>query len=336
MAITYEEIISDLKNRIFKPVYFLAGEEPYYIDLITSYIENKVLPEAEKSFNQIILYADDTNIPSIIDIARRFPMMASHQVVIIKEAQSLKKLDDLVIYLEKPLVSTILVFCYKYKTVDKRTKLYKALESHAVYFESVRLRDYQIPAWIDRYLMTKGIKTDPSASAMLTEYLGTDLHKIVNELDKLIITMPADKPVITTVLIEKNIGISKDYNNFELQKAIGEKNILKANMIVHYFADNPKDNPITLSIASLFGFFSKLLQYHYLTDKSKNNVAAALKVNPFFVKEYENSALKYNVSKTVQIISLLRAFDMRSKGYGDPGTEPGDLLKELVYRILHI
>ena len=336
MAITYEEIISDLKNRIFKPVYFLAGEEPYYIDLITSYIENKVLPEAEKSFNQIILYADDTNIPSIIDIARRFPMMASHQVVIIKEAQSLKKLDDLVIYLEKPLVSTILVFCYKYKTVDKRTKLYKALESHAVYFESVRLRDYQIPAWIDRYLMTKGIKTDPSASAMLTEYLGTDLHKIVNELDKLIITMPADKPVITTVLIEKNIGISKDYNNFELQKAIGEKNILKANMIVHYFADNPKDNPITLSIASLFGFFSKLLQYHYLTDKSKNNVAAALKVNPFFVKEYENSAMKYNVSKSVQIISLLRTFDMRSKGYGDPGTEPGDLLKELVYRILHI
>ena len=336
MAITYEEIISDLKNRIFKPVYFLAGEEPYYIDLITNYIENKVLPEEEKSFNQIILYADDTNIPSIIDIARRFPMMASHQVVIIKEAQSLKKLDDLVIYLEKPLVSTILVFCYKYKTVDKRTKLYKALESHAVYFESVRLRDYQIPAWIDRYLMTKGIKTDPSASAMLTEYLGTDLHKIVNELDKLIITMPADKPVITTALIEKNIGISKDYNNFELQKAIGEKNILKANMIVHYFADNPKDNPITLSIASLFGFFSKLLQYHYLTDKSKNNVAAALKVNPFFVKEYENSAMKYNVSKSVQIISLLRTFDMRSKGYGDPGTEPGDLLKELVYRILHI
>ena len=336
MAITYEEIISDLKNRIFKPVYFLAGEEPYYIDLITSYIENKVLPEAEKSFNQIILYADDTNIPSIIDIARRFPMMASHQVVIIKEAQSLKKLDDLVIYLEKPLVSTILVFCYKYKTVDKRTKLYKALESHAVYFESVRLRDYQIPAWIDRYLMTKGIRTDPSASAMLTEYLGTDLHKIVNELDKLIITLPAGKPVITTALIEKNIGISKDYNNFELQKAIGEKNILKANMIVHYFADNPKDNPITLSIASLFGFFSKLLQYHYLTDKSKNNVAAALKVNPFFVKEYENSAMKYNVSKSVQIISLLRTFDMRSKGYGDPGTEPGDLLKELVYRILHI
>ncbi len=336
MAVTYEEIVSDLKNRIFKPVYFLAGEEPYYIDLITNYIEEKVLLEDEKAFNQIILYGDDTNIPSIIDTARRFPMMSSHQVIIIKEAQSLKKLEDLIIYLEKPLLSTILVFCYKYRTIDKRTKLFKALESHGTYFESPRVRDYLIPGWIERYLMTKGIKTDPSASAMLTEYLGTDLHKIVNELDKLIITMPEGKPVITTSLIEKNIGISKDYNNFELQKAIGEKDILKANMIVQHFANNSKDNPLTLSIASLFGYFSKLLTYHYLTDKSKNNVAAMLKVNPYFVKDYENSAAIYNVSKTVQIISILRTYDMKSKGYGDPGTEPGDLLKELVFKILHL
>lgn len=336
MAVTYEEIMSDLKNRIFKPVYFLAGEEPYYIDLITNYIEDKILPEAEKAFNQMIFYGDDTNIPSIIDTARRFPMMASHQVVIIKEAQTLKKIEDLVIYLEKPLQSTILVFSYKYKTLDKRTKLYKTLENHGVYFESSRIRDYLIPAWIERYLMLKGIKTDPSASAMLTEYLGTDLHKIVNELEKLIITLPDGKPVITTALIEKNIGISKDYNNFELQKAIGEKNILKANMIVHYFANNPKDNPITLSIASLFGYFSKLLTYHYLTDKSKNNVAAILRVNPFFVKDYEVSAAKYSVSKTMNIIGLLRTYDLKSKGYGDPGTESGELMKEMVYRILHL
>ena len=233
MPVTYEEIISDLKNRIFKPVYFLAGEEPYYIDLITEYIQEKVLPESEKAFNQIILYGDDTNIAAIIDTARRFPMMASHQVLIIKEAQSLKKIEDLIIYLEKPLLSTILVFSYKYKVIDKRTRLFKILETHGVFFESARVRDYLIPAWIERYLMVKGIKTDPSASAMLTEYLGTDLHKIVNELDKLIITLPPGKPFITTSLIEKNIGISKDYNNFELQKAIGEKNILKANMIVH-------------------------------------------------------------------------------------------------------
>ena len=250
MPVTYEEIIAGLKNRIFKPVYFLAGDEPYYIDLIVNYIEEKVLPESEKSFNQMVLYGDDTNIPSIIDTARRFPMMSSHQVVIIKEAQSLKKIEDLVIYLDKPLLSTILVFSYKYKTLDKRTKLFKTLDSNGAYFESARVRDYLIPAWIDRYLMTRGIKTEPNASAMLTENLGTDLHKIVNELEKLIINLPTGKPVITTDLIEKNIGISKDYNIFELQKAIGEKNIHKANTIIHYFANNPKDNPITLSIAS--------------------------------------------------------------------------------------
>lgn len=336
MAITYEEIISDLKKRIFKPVYFLAGEEPYYIDLITDYIEDKLLPEAEKAFNQVVFYGEDTSVPSIIETSRRFPMMSSHQVVIIKEAQTLKKIEELILYLEKPLLSTILVINYKYKVIDKRTKLFKALENYAVYFESGKLRDYQIPPWIEKYLMTKGIKTDPSASAMLTEYLGTDLHKIANELDKLIITLPEGKPIITTSMIEKNIGISKEYNNFELQKAIGEKNILRANMIVHYFNNNPKDNPITLSIASLFSLFSKLLTYHYLTDKSKNNVASVLKVNPFFVKDYETAASKYNASKTVQIISLLRTYDMKSKGFGDLSSEPGDLLKELIFRILHI
>lgn len=336
MAVTYEEIISDLKKRIFKPVYFLAGEEPYYIDLVTDYIEENVLPEAEKSFNQVIYYGEDITVPLIIESARRFPMMASHQIVIVKEAQSLKKIDDLLLYVEKPQPSTILVINYKYKVIDRRTKLFKALDTHAVYFESARLRDYQVPAWIERFLMTQGIKTDPNASAMLTEYLGSDLHKIVNELNKLIITLPAGKPVITTSIIEKNIGISKDYNNFELQKAVGERNILKANMIVHHFANNPKDNPVTLSIASLFSYFSKLLAYHYLTDKSKNNVAAVLKVNPYFVKDYEISASKYNVSKTVQIISLLRTYDMKLKGFGDMSSEPGDLLKELIFKILHI
>lgn len=336
MAVTYDEIISDLKKRIFKPVYFLAGEEPYYIDLITSYMEENILDEAAKAFNQVVIYGEETTIPAIIETARRFPMMSSHQVIIIREAQSLKKLDDLIIYLENPLLSTILVFNYKYKTIDKRTKLYKALENHAVYFESARLRDYQVPAWIERYLMTRGIRTDPSACAMLTEYLGTDLHKIVNELEKVIITLPKDKPVINSTVIEKNIGISKEYNNFELQKAIGERNILKANMIVHYFADNPRDNPVTLSIASLFSFFSKLLTYHYLTDKSKNNAAAVLKVNPYFIRDFENSASKYNVARTVRIIKLLRTYDMKLKGFGDISSEPGDLLKELVFKIMHL
>jgi DNA polymerase-3 subunit delta len=336
MGVTYEEIISDLKKRIFKQVYFLAGEESYYIDLISDHIEENVLPEAERSFNQVILYGEETTVPAIIDTARKFPMMSSHQVVIVKEAQSLKKIDDLLFYLEKPMPSTILVINYKYRAIDKRTKFYKTLTSHAVYFESPRLKDYQVPAWIERYLMTEGIKTDPTASAMLTEYLGTDLHKIVNELNKLLITLPPDKPVITTSLIEKNIGISKDYNNFELQKAVGERNILKANRIVRHFASNPKDNPITLSIASLFSHFVRLLTYHYLTDKSKNNVAAALKINPYFVRDYELSASKYSIAKTVRAIALLRTYDMKSKGYGDLSSEPGDILKELVFKIMHL
>jgi DNA polymerase-3 subunit delta len=274
-------------------------------------------------------------VAAISETSKRFPMMSNHQVIIVKEAQSLKKIEDLSWYVEKPLSSTILVINYKYKTLDKRTKLYKLIDSNAVYFESNRLRDYQVPGWIDRYLMLKGVKSDPNASAMLTEYLGTDLHKIVNELTKLLITLPAGKPVITTDLIEKNIGISKDYNNFELQKAIGEKNIYRSNLIVKYFADNPKDNPINLTIASLFSFFSKLLTYHYLTDKSKNNIASVLKVNPFFVKEYESAAVKYDARRTVNIISLLRTYDMKSKGYGDLSSPPGDLLKELIYKILH-
>ena len=336
MPVTYEEIVSDLKKRIFKPVYFLAGDEPYYTDLITDFIAEKVLPEEEKAFNQVIIYGEDTTVNTIIETARRFPMMASHQVVIVKEAQALKKIDDLMFYLDKPLLSTILVINYKYKVIDKRTKLYKALDTQGVYFESMSLRDYQVPPWIERFLMTKGIKIDPDAAAMLTEYLGTDLHKIVNELDKLLITIPAGKPVITSSLIEKNIGISKDYNNFELQKAVGEKNVYKANMIVQYFENNPKDNPVNLTIASLFSFFTKILTYHYLTDKSKNNVAAVLKINPFFVKDYETSAMKYGASKTVQIISLLRTYDMKTKGFGDVSTDPGELLKELIYKILHL
>ncbi|HEX2968772.1 MAG TPA: DNA polymerase III subunit delta [Bacteroidales bacterium] len=335
MPASFDDVLSDLKNKKYKPVYFLAGEEPYYIDVITDFITDNVLPESEKAFNQMILYGEDTSVPAIIDISRRFPMMSSHQVVIVKEAQSLKNIEDLAIYLEKPLLSTLLVINYKYKSLDKRTKLVKALETSGIYFESARVRDYQIPAWIERYLMTKGIRTDPAASALLTEFLGTDLHKIANELEKLIITLPKGKSVITTELIEKNIGISKDYNNFELQKAVGEKNILKSNMIVKYFADNPKDNPIMLTISSLFSFFSKILTYHYLADKSKSNVAAALKINPFFVKDYEDAASKYNASKTIYIISLLRTYDLRSKGFEDAGTEQGDLLRELVFRILH-
>lgn len=336
MVKSYEEIISDLRKRIFKPVYFLAGEEPYYIDLITDHIEQNVLPEADRPFNQMVLYGEDSTVSDIIEVSRRYPMMATHQVIIVKEAQSVRKIEDLAIYIERPLPSTILVINYKYRVLDKRTRLARLLDNHGVYFESNRLKDYQIPGWIERFLMAEGIKSEPDVSVMLGEYLGNDLHKIVNELNKLIITLPSDKPVISTRLVEKNIGISKDYNNFELQKAVGERNILKANMIVSHFASNPRDNPLSLTIASLFSYFSKLLTYHYLTDKSKNSVAAALKINPYFVRDYETAAMTYSVTKTIQVVSLLRIFDMKSKGVGDVGSEAGDLLKELIFKILHL
>jgi DNA polymerase-3 subunit delta len=335
MTATFENIMADLKKGDFKPLYFLAGEEPYYIDVISGYIEEKALSETDKAFNQTIIYGDSATIPSIIDAARRYPMMASHQVIIVKEAQNLKKIEELTAYIEKPTQSTILVFCYKYKTPDKRTAFFKTLNANAVYFESAKLYDNKVPAWVERYLMDKGARIEPAANAMLAEYLGTDLNKIANELDKLIIALPDKKLVITAALVEKYIGISKDYNSFELQKAIGERNILKSNTIVVYFANNPKAGPFNLIIASLLSFFIKLLTYHYLTDKSKANVASALKVPPFFVSDYEVAAKKYPIGKTVNVISLLRTYDLKSKGFGDAGTDQGELLKEMVYRILH-
>jgi len=331
----HRQIISDIKKKVFKPVYFLAGEEPYYIDLISRYIEENVLVESDRSFNQMVVYGDDTTVSGIIELSRRFPMMSEHQVIIIREAQSLRKIEDLAIYAENPLRSTILVINYKYKKLDKRTKLYKILESQGAYFESPKLRDDQMPSWISTFLMDKGIKIDPEAGALLTEYLGSDLGKVVNELEKLIISLPKGNPSINIALIEKNIGISKEFNNFELQKAVGFRNIEKANRILKYFADNPKDNPIQLTIASLFSYFSKLLLFHSLKDKSKTNVAAVLKINPFFVKEYEKGGQNYNATKVVSIISLLRTYDLRSKGVGDAGTDQGDLLKELMFLILH-
>jgi DNA polymerase III subunit delta len=335
MPATFDSIISDLKKKIYKPVYFLAGEEPYYIDQISKYIEENVLEESEKDFNQSIIYGDDTTIPGIIESSRRFPMMANQQVIIVREAQTLRKIEDLAVYTENPLVSTILVINYKYKTLDKRTKLFKSLEAKGVYFESSRLRDYQLPAWIKEYLMARGVKIEGDAGSLLTEYLGTNLGKVANELDKMIISLPEDKRLITMAVIEKSIGISKDFNNFELQKAVGEKNIEKANRIGMYFANNPKDNPITLTIASLFSYFSKILLFHSLKDKSKNSVAAALKINPYFVREYETAARNYNPGKTVSVISLLRKYDMKSKGVGDSGTDQGDILKELLFIIMH-
>ncbi|MFO7843592.1 MAG: DNA polymerase III subunit delta [Bacteroidales bacterium] len=332
----YEQIITDLKNKIYKPIYFLFGDEPYFIDLISKYIQNNVLTESEKAFNQTILYGKDTDIHTVINAAKRFPMMANHQVVIVKEAQEIKDIDSLVHYATSPLESTILVINYKYKTLDKRKKLYKVIHENAVTFESRKLYDNQIPAWINSYIQTKNKTIDPNAGMLLNEYLGNNLNKIANELDKLIITLPENEVKITTAHIERNIGISKDYNNFELHKALTQKNVLKANRIVNYFAHNPKDNPITLTLSSLYMFFSKILAYHFIKNKKdRRSVAATLKVNPFFIGEYETAARQYNPKKTVEIIELLREYDLRSKGYNNVSTPHGELLKELVYKILH-
>jgi DNA polymerase-3 subunit delta len=272
---------------------------------------------------------------AVLDAAKRFPMMAERQVVIVKEAKNLKDIGKLQYYFEKPLKSTILVVCYKYETLDKRLKLYKTLDQskEAAVLDAKRLYDNQVPSWIDGYLSERGYSVVPAAAALLTEYLGSDLSKVTNELKKLMITLPANEKKITLEHIETNIGISKDFNVFELQKALGTKNVLKTNQIINYFAHNPKDNPMVVVISSIYSYFEKILKYHYLTDKTQ--AATALKVNPYFVKDYEAAARKYPAQKIIQIISILREYDLKSKGTGNSSAPDGDLMREMAFKILH-
>jgi len=332
---TYNQIIKDLENKNFKPIYFLHGEEPYYIDKITNYIVNNVLSESEKSFNQTIFYGRDTNVPTIINAAKRFPMMSSNQVVVVKEAQYLNKLEDLIYYVEKPLKSTLLVIAYKHKKVDKRRKLFNTLKKKDFTYESTKLYDNKIPGWITNYLKERNYDITPKASLLLTEYLGSDLSKITGALEKIFITLSPDIRKIDLETIEENIGISKDFNNFELTNALSVKDILKANRIVNYFAANPKNNPTTLTISSLHSFFSKILAYHSLKNRSSVIIASELKIHPFFVNEYKRAAANYGSQKIIEIISLLREYDLKTKGWGNTGISPGILLKELIFKILH-
>lgn len=330
----FDELLKDLKNKIYKPVYFLMGEETYYIDIVTDYISKNVLSDAEKTFNQVTFYGKDAEVIKIIDACRRFPMMANYQVVIVKEAQELKKIDELIYYVEKPLTSTILVINYKYDTLDKRTKLYKTLQHH-VLVDFKKLYDNQLPDWVISYLKKSNIAIDAEAAVLITESLGNDLSKIAHELEKLLLVLPEGSKMVTKQLIERNIGVSKDYNNFELTKALGQKNILKANKIAEYFSKNPKASPFPVTIQTLFSFFSKVLIYHFIQDKSKGAVASQLGVNPYFVAEYEQAAKKYNPAKTVLIISYLREYDLKSKGVGNASTDDGELLRELLFKVLH-
>jgi len=337
---TAEDILKDLKNRKFKPLYLLHGEEPYYIDLVGNYVEHQLLSDADKGFNQTVLYGKDTEIMTVLGAAKRYPMMADYQVVLVKEAQDMKwgKDDDdkksinpLLNYLENPLPSTILVFCYKYGKFDKRKKTYKAIEKNGLIFESTSLYDNKIPGWIESFVSDKGYKISQQATYMLSEYLGNDLSKIANELEKLMLNVSAGQE-ITLELVQNNIGISKEYNVFELQTALGKKDVFKVNQIVNYFEANPKANPIVLVLGNLNNFFSKVLAFHYIKDRS--NIARELGVSPYFVKDYEQAARSYDYGKTMRIISYLREYDLKSKGV-DSNAEDGALLKELMFKILH-
>ncbi len=330
----FDDIIRELKNKIYKPIYLLMGDEPYFIDKISSYIAEHVLKDEEKDFNQTVLYGKDIEVGALDNIARRYPMMSNHQVVIVKEAQEMKKIENLVFYAQKPLKSTILVLNYKYKTLAKNKKIYKAIDKNGVVFESKKLYDNKIPSWINQYLKSNNYSIEPIGSQLLTDYLGNNLSKIANELDKLMISLP-EKTHINTTHIEKNIGISKEYNNFELQNALGKKDVLKANRIVNYFGKNQKENPMVLTISTLFSYFSKILMYHFVKDKNPRNVASVLRVNPYFVKDYQAAAKKYSPKKTVAVIGILREYDLKSKGVENSSATPEDLLKEMIFKILH-
>jgi len=335
---TFQNIISDLKNRKFSPIYLLHGEEPYYIDEVSDYIEKHVLSEPEKGFNQTILYGKDTDFITIVNNAKRYPMMAEYQVVLIKEAQSLEwnkeSVEILQSYLEQPLKSTILVFCYKYAKFDKRKKVCKIIDSNGVIMESNKIYDNKVADWIVDYSRNAGYKIQLSAASLMAEYLGTNLSKVVNELDKMFLNVPKSRD-ISNEDVQNNIGISKDFNVFELNKALAFKDILKANQIVDYFAANPKSNPAPVVLGALGTYFTKVLKFHYAEDKSKAGITKLIGVHPFLADEYLIAGRNYNKWKTFHNISLIREYDLKSKGVDTPNNDIGPLLKELVYKILH-
>jgi DNA polymerase-3 subunit delta len=332
----HQKILSDLKNKIYATVYFLEGEEPYYIDVISDYILEHVLNESEKSFNQTLLYGKDITLDHILTAARRYPMMAERQVVVIREAQNIRDIEELVSYVEKPAPTTLLVICYKYKTIDKRKKLYKALQKNAVYLESKPLYEDKVPAWITDYLKTQKLGIEPKAVQMVTDHIGNNLQRIVNELDKVIFSaIPGTS--ITVDDIEKNIGISKEYNAFEFQKALGGRDLYKANRIVNYLIENEKSNPMQMIVGILIAYFRKILTYHSIENKSnQGELAQKLGISPYFIGDYQTAGRNYPLQKAVLVLSLLREYDLRSKGARGGTTDNGELLRELTYKILHL
>lgn len=341
----YEDLIAQLKAGQYPPVCVLAGEEPYFIDRVSDYVETHVLDEMAREFDQVVVYGKDlpgADISPIIGQARGFSMMGGKKVIIVKEAQTIKKWDALATYMQNPMPDTVLIICYKYANLDKRLSLWKNFEKQGgVIMPSDKLRDYQVTAWIKNYLdahlsslENKRVTYDPRVPQLLADYLGTDLSAIVGAVDKLLVGMPEDCTKIDLALIERNIGISKDYNVFELQDALIQNDALKANRITQYFATS-KDHPMVKELGILYGFFANLMMYHYLPQKDERSVASALGISPFAVKSYAAAAKRFSAGKTFQIIGCFRAIDARLKGINNPSAKDADLWKELIYQILH-
>lgn len=327
-------IISKINNKVYNPVYFLMGEETYYIDLISDLLENKVLSEEEKSFNQTILYGKDTTAEEIISVCKRFPMMSKFQLVIIKEAQDLSsKIDGLINYLLNPMHSTVLVINYKYKTLDKRKKIYKAIQKFGLILNSKKPYENQVSTWILNKLKEDNYTIDLKANQMLVEFLGGDLKMINNQLNKLKLLKPENN-YIDPKLIEKNIGISKDFNIFELRNAIGSGNLSKALVIGNYFSSNIKAYPTQLVLSSLFNYFIQIFQFHSLNNKSDINVASTLGINKFFAKDYHKAAKIYPMKKISSIITLIKNIDLKSKGYGVSNNSQQNILNQLIIQIM--
>lgn len=334
--IKVEDIIRELRNKQYRPVYYFMGDEPYYIDKLADYMADTILTPEEREFNQTILYGADTTIENVITAAKRFPMMSEHQVIIVKEAQNLKNLDKLSFYLQKPQPSTILVFCHKNGFLDRRKKITLEIEKNGVLYESRRLKDSMLPGFITSYLQRKKVGIEPKASALMAEFIGSDLTRMSSELDKLVLSLPKGESRITPELIERNIGISKDFNNFELKNALVAKDVFKANQIIKYFEENPKNNPLQMTLAVLFNFFSNLMLAYYAPQKTEAGVAAQLGLrNQWQSREYITAMRSFTGVKVMHIISAIRQCDARSKGVGNSSIPSSELLRELVYDILH-
>lgn len=334
--ITCDDILRGLRSKQYRPIYYLMGEEAYYIDLISDYIMDNVLTDTEKEFNLSVVYGADVDIATVINAAKRYPMMSEHQVVIVKEAQSIRNIDELSYYLQKPLRSTILVICHKHGVLDRRKKLAAEIEKVGILFESKKLKETQLPAFITSYMKRKGVDLEPKATSMLADFVGTDLSRLTGELEKLIITLPKGQTRVTPEQIERNIGISKDYNNFELRSALVERNVLKANQIINYFEKNPKTNPLQMTLSLLFGFYSNLMLAYYAPEKSEQGIASFLGLkSPWQAREYQTAMKRYSGVKTMQIIGEIRYTDAKSKGIGNSSLTDSELLRELVFKILH-